>query len=353
MDGIINTDDRGGGWAVPPIADTIQEFKVQSHNNDAQYGNVLGAVVNIVTKSRAPTSSTVRPGTSRAARSSTPATPSPASARLPVARTLANKLAKPGGRGSVELRRRLRPFSPVRLLRRSVISQNEFGGTVGGPIITQQDVFLCRLRRLAFLAASEFVRHRALAAGARRRFQRRGKSRVDRRRQRHQDRHHALHYLTTPSRNRAPIRRCPSPATPREVPWRLQNPGAAFGQAGYGLQLSGGTPCNRIPSGLIDPKLASVIAAYTASQLKNCAFSPNYTFAVDNCLDRRSKTDNANNYDFRIDHHFSDKNTVFGTRLHDVGHHHRHRRRHHVGDAQPVSTPGTSAAPGITSSRPT
>ena len=51
MDGIINTDDRGGGWAIQPIADTIQEFKVQSHNNDAQYGNVLGAVVNIVTKS--------------------------------------------------------------------------------------------------------------------------------------------------------------------------------------------------------------------------------------------------------------------------------------------------------------
>src|SRR5262249_47809804 len=51
MDGIINTDDRGGGWSIPPIADTIQELKVQSHNNDVQYGNVLGSVVNIVTKS--------------------------------------------------------------------------------------------------------------------------------------------------------------------------------------------------------------------------------------------------------------------------------------------------------------
>src|SRR5580700_2962520 len=51
LDGIINTDDRGGGWAIQPIADTIQEFKVQSHNNDTQYGNVLGAVVNVVTKS--------------------------------------------------------------------------------------------------------------------------------------------------------------------------------------------------------------------------------------------------------------------------------------------------------------
>src|SRR5579872_2315113 len=51
MDGIINTDDRGGGWSIPPIIDTVQEYKVQSHNNDSQYGNVLGSVVNIVTKS--------------------------------------------------------------------------------------------------------------------------------------------------------------------------------------------------------------------------------------------------------------------------------------------------------------
>ena len=51
LDGIINTDNRGGGWAIQPIADSIQEFKVQSHNNDTQYGNVLGSVVNVVTKS--------------------------------------------------------------------------------------------------------------------------------------------------------------------------------------------------------------------------------------------------------------------------------------------------------------
>jgi hypothetical protein len=36
---------------VLPIVDDIQEFKVQSHNSDAQYGGVLGGVVNVVTKS--------------------------------------------------------------------------------------------------------------------------------------------------------------------------------------------------------------------------------------------------------------------------------------------------------------
>ncbi len=91
----------------------------------------------------------------------------------------------------------------------------------------------------------------------------------------------------------------------------LLNPGAGFGTPGYGLQGSG-SPCNKIPSGLIDQKLSQVISAYTATQLKNCQITPNLTFAVDNCLDARSKTDVYNNFDFRVDHHFSEKNTVFG-----------------------------------------
>src|SRR6202011_1015993 len=35
----------------PPICDDIQEFKIQSHNDDASFGGVLGGVVNVVTKS--------------------------------------------------------------------------------------------------------------------------------------------------------------------------------------------------------------------------------------------------------------------------------------------------------------
>ena len=30
-----------------------------------------------------------------------------------------------------------------------------------------------------------------------------------------------------------------------------------------------------------------------------------------NCLDSRNTVNNANNWDFRVDHHFSDKNVVF------------------------------------------
>jgi hypothetical protein len=43
MDGIINTDFRGSVYGVLPIIDTVEEFKVQSHNEKMEFGRVLGA----------------------------------------------------------------------------------------------------------------------------------------------------------------------------------------------------------------------------------------------------------------------------------------------------------------------
>ena len=50
IDGINDNQAWYNTYAVPPIVDTIQEFKINSHN-DAVYGGSLGGVVNIVTKS--------------------------------------------------------------------------------------------------------------------------------------------------------------------------------------------------------------------------------------------------------------------------------------------------------------
>ena len=51
LDGIINTAAFASSYDVPPIIDAIQEFKIQSHNDQAEFGSVLGGVVNLVTKS--------------------------------------------------------------------------------------------------------------------------------------------------------------------------------------------------------------------------------------------------------------------------------------------------------------
>ena len=51
LDGINDNEDVFGTYAVSPVADDIQEFKVQSHNDQAEFGGVTGGIVNIVTKS--------------------------------------------------------------------------------------------------------------------------------------------------------------------------------------------------------------------------------------------------------------------------------------------------------------
>jgi len=51
LDGINNQHVFYSEYAVPPIVDAIQEFKMQSHNDQSQFGGVLGGVVNVVTKS--------------------------------------------------------------------------------------------------------------------------------------------------------------------------------------------------------------------------------------------------------------------------------------------------------------
>lgn len=51
LDGINNYGSIRDTYAVQPTLDDIQEFKLQSHNDEAQFGQVLGGIVNVVTKS--------------------------------------------------------------------------------------------------------------------------------------------------------------------------------------------------------------------------------------------------------------------------------------------------------------
>ena len=51
MDGLYNYGAIESTYAVAPIIDAIQEFKVVSHTDNAEFGGVLGGVVNVVTKS--------------------------------------------------------------------------------------------------------------------------------------------------------------------------------------------------------------------------------------------------------------------------------------------------------------
>ena len=51
LDGIVDEQFWFSEYAVQPIVDDIAEFKVQSHNDQSQFGGVMGGIVNVVTKS--------------------------------------------------------------------------------------------------------------------------------------------------------------------------------------------------------------------------------------------------------------------------------------------------------------
>jgi Carboxypeptidase regulatory-like domain/TonB-dependent Receptor Plug Domain len=50
-DGLDSNEIYYGTYTVPPIIDAIQEFKIVSHTDSAEFGSVLGGVINVVTKS--------------------------------------------------------------------------------------------------------------------------------------------------------------------------------------------------------------------------------------------------------------------------------------------------------------
>ncbi len=51
VDGIINASVRAGTYVALPDVDSLQEFKVQSQSDKAEFGGVLGGVVNMTSKS--------------------------------------------------------------------------------------------------------------------------------------------------------------------------------------------------------------------------------------------------------------------------------------------------------------
>ncbi len=51
LDGIWNSTNVASGYAITPIIESVEEFKVESHNDDAEYGGSMGGTVNLVSKS--------------------------------------------------------------------------------------------------------------------------------------------------------------------------------------------------------------------------------------------------------------------------------------------------------------
>jgi len=100
VDGVNDTEFCTSLYVIPPIVDAIAEFKVQMHNDKAEYGSVLGGVISVITKG----------GT--------------------------NKLH--GSAYEFDRNNRFdarNPFTDEFRTSPAPFRQNQFGGTVGGPIL--------------------------------------------------------------------------------------------------------------------------------------------------------------------------------------------------------------------------
>ncbi len=243
LDGVIDTGGLSSTYDVPPIIDAIQEFKIQSHNDNAEFGGVLGGVVNLVS------------------------------------RTGTNLYHGSGWEyfrnNNLDARN---PFTDFNLTTGApappaLFHQNEYGGTFGGPVRIPK-LYNGKDRTFFFVA------------------------------------YEGWKYLK-------PAQQTYISPTAAELsgdftaasadPYELYNPFTTTGSAtaGYTRQLLGDG--YHIPSNLIDTTMQQFLTAFSDT--------PNISGAlpgVANTVLNKPETDNANEWNARIDQNFGAKTTVWG-----------------------------------------
>ncbi|GAC1424058.1 MAG: hypothetical protein NVSMB62_20770 [Acidobacteriaceae bacterium] len=250
LDGIINTDIRGSIYGVLPMVDLIQEFKVQSHNDKAEFGGVEGGIVNVVSKS----------GTNKFHGAAW--------------EYLRNNYFD--ARDPIADRGKSGP-PPFR--------QNEFGATLGGPILRDKLFFYGGYEGWRYTKPTQSLAYIPTAAELSGDFT---QSLI-------------AHDIYNPYSTRM------NPANPKQYIRDRFMCDAASGNplpaSANGMQAAG-VPCNKIPKSLISSQMSGLFAAYLAS--------PNYNGdPTHNYIENRATTDNANNFQVKVDGTLSPKDNAF------------------------------------------
>jgi outer membrane receptor protein involved in Fe transport len=130
MDGIVNTSVRSGSYVALPDLEALQEFKVQSHSDKAEFGGVIGGVVNMTSKS----------GSNR---------------------------FRGGAWGQVRNDRfaARNPFRDARLDEHPMFRQSQFGAHLGGPVFRDRTFFFGSFDGWRYKDRADETRHTVPAAG--------------------------------------------------------------------------------------------------------------------------------------------------------------------------------------------
>jgi Carboxypeptidase regulatory-like domain/TonB dependent receptor len=254
-DGVLNNDMNLNTYTVPIVVDAIQEFKVQAHNDGAEFGGVLGGVVNLVTRS----------GTN--------------SVHGSAWEFVRNNVFDARDPFRDEFRSSPSPFR-----------QNEFGGTFGGPVVIPK-LYNGR-NRTFFFFAYEGWRYRQAA----------------------QNRYvvPTAAELSGDFSSSILNQNIYDPATTQPDP---SNPGQ-FTRAQFVASSNSSSPnfnsacmnaagCpNMIPSSRIDQKIVNFLSTYYGSP--NLSGDP-----VHNAIVTRSNISDSNQYNVRIDEQLGNKDSLF------------------------------------------
>lgn len=254
VDGLNDQESFSSTYSVPPIVDDIQEFKVDSHNDQAQFGGVLGGVVNVVTKS----------GTNNF-----------------------HGAAWEFFRNSAFDAKN--PITGINQLH-----QNEFGANIGGPVLLPH---YNGRNRTFFFGSYEGVRlhvgnaNRSLiptGAQVNGDFSAQGVQLFN-------------PYSTTSSGTRTPFLCVGGAPAPLISGTKLQAP------LGTTAAPAGTTTCSIVPSGLIDLNMQKVAQLLYGGLTPNVIGDPSANYAK-----TLLNTQDPNSYNIRIDEELGQKDAIFG-----------------------------------------
>jgi outer membrane receptor protein involved in Fe transport len=248
LDGVNNEGSFGGTYAVAPIVDDIQEFKVQTHNDDASFGGVMGGVVNVVTKS----------GTSQFHGSGW---------EFLRNRALDADIVYPG----------LTAAEQTQPTNQPEFQQNQFGATLGGPLPIPGEH---PRKTFFFLSYEGFRRHAAAST----------QYLIPTATQLTGNLTGISGQIYNPYSGQAFL--CDSSGNPEPAPGNIQ--------------ALGGTPCNQIPASMIDQNMVKYAQTlFPAPNLTPTATDPN------NGLDTTKSVTRQDEGTGRLDHQFSDRDSVW------------------------------------------
>ncbi len=264
MDGIVNTDVRGAIYGFLPIIDAMSEFKVQSHIDSAEYGVVTGGIVNMLSRS----------GTNKFHGSAWEFVRN----NIFDARNSFTDFCS-AGRCAAGVPNGT-PASPGHY------TQNQFGGSVGGPILKDRFFFQGAYEGWRYskptLTTTLVPTSQELAGD----FSSNAWS--------YYQHKFSNPYSTVCSGGKCAVQQfqCDAAGNPLAAPNNIQPVG---------------TPCLKLPSSMLNPTMVSYLKSYY--QAPN---SPNTEPSGYNFIENRPQVDNSNSYQVRVDFHISDKNFGFG-----------------------------------------